>query len=214
MAHRKILVKTFLLVAILGFCVLQATAAAVTGVNIGTGLPPATLGGYTMTPFEPGTIGGENGTALECGGVGCGGVGWATWGQSYTGDVHVCDAAPCVGGTLTLTLSGPVEAVDFYMEPQQFLDFVMTATDSSGVTVSTVINGFHGSSAVGFFENVAGGPYLTSISVSASDPTGFAIGEFGISGGSLRGSVPEGSTIELMGLGLACIGLLRRRFQV
>ncbi len=55
--------------------------------------------------------------------------------------------------TLTLTLSGNTEAVDFYEEPNTFDNFTMTATDSSGVSVSTVINGDAGSSGVGFYED-------------------------------------------------------------
>jgi len=37
---------------------LQHSSAQVTAMNIGTGLPPGTLGGYAMTPFDPGSIAG------------------------------------------------------------------------------------------------------------------------------------------------------------
>jgi len=109
-------------------------------------------------------------------------------------------------------LHGAVEAVDFYEEPNQFADFSMTATDSSGATVTTIINGFHGSAGVGFYENNPGGPYLTSITVTCTDPTGFAIGEFGINGGTLTGGigVPDGGATVLL-LGAAMVGLAYTR---
>jgi hypothetical protein len=197
--------KILLLSALTAFGLQQATAQ-VTAVDLGTGAPPATLGGYTMTTFDPGSIGGESYTATEVNGSGT--TGWSTWGQNYTGNVYAAispDGATS-SGTLTLTLSGGTEAVDFYEEPNQFSDFYMTATDSSGATVTTLINGYHGSEGVGFYENTPGGDYLTSITVTCTDPTGFAIGEFGINGGTLTGQVgtaPDtGSTLAFLALGL------------
>jgi len=196
--------KTITLLSALAVLGLQQARAQVTAVNIGTGLPPSTLGTYTMTSFDPGPIAGESYYSHEtAGNWDGGGTGeWNTWGQNYTGNVYV-EYSP---NSLTLTLSGSVEAVDFYEEPQQFANFYMTATDSSGATVTTLINGDYGSSGIGFYEDVAGGPYLTSITVSCTDPTGFAIGEFGINGGTVTGSlnsVPDtGSTLAILALGL------------
>jgi hypothetical protein len=196
--------KTIALLSALTALGLQQATAQVIPVGLGTANPPAALGPYNMVAFEPGPIAGESYTAHEVGGVGY--DGWATCGQSYTGAVHVeLGALP-----LTLTLHGAVEAVDFYEEPNQFQNFLMTATDSSGASVSTVINGFHGSAGVGFWEAVPGGPYLTSITVTCTDTSGFAIGEFGINGGTLSGQVglvPDtSSTLAFMALGLC--GLL------
>lgn len=195
-------------VAVLGLCAAQYASAVVVGVDLGTGLPPGTLGGYTMSSFEPGAITGESYTAHEVSGFGS--DGWATWGQSYTGAVHVV-----LGATpLTLTLSG-AHAVYFYEEPNQFSDFYMTATDSSGVSVTTLINGYHGSSGIGFYETDLSA-FLTSITVTCTDPTGFAIGEFGVDGqGSVHGqtgAVPDsGSTLMLLsGVVFALVGLRRR----
>ena len=200
--------KTIALLSALTALGLQQATAQVIPVGLGTANPPATLGPYNMVAFDPGPIAGESYWAVESGGSGVGGGtgGWATWGQNYSGNVYVeLGQSP-----LTLTLHGAVEAVDFYEEPNQFQNFLMTATDSSGASVSTVINGFHGSAGVGFWEAVPGGPYLTSITVVCSDPTGFAIGEFGINGGTLTGqigAVPDtSSTLAFMALGLC--GLL------
>jgi len=121
------------------------------------------------------------------------------------------------GTSLTLNLSGATEAIYFYEEPSQWQPFSMTATDSSGTTVTTSINGDAGSGGVGFYESVAGGPYLTSITVTATDPTGFAIGEFGInSGGALDDpedtSVPDlSSTVLLLAMGLGGLFAFRRK---
>ncbi len=197
------------LISTLGFCGLQQATAGVVGVDLGTGLPPASLGGYAMSPYDPGSIGGQDYYAHLTNGNddGTGTGGWATWGQNYTGNVYVSLGA----SPLTLDLSGNVEAVYFYEEPNQFADFYMTAKDSSGVSVTTLINGFHGSAGVGFYVDVPGGPYLTQISVTSSDPTGFAIGEFGLSGGTLTGHVPDaGASLLLMGISVSGLLAVRR----
>jgi hypothetical protein len=185
--------------------------ASVTAVDLGTANPPTVLGGYTVGAFEPGTITGESYTAHETGGNGDGLAGyWATWGQSYTGYVHVVFPT----NPLTINLTGP-HAVYFYEEPNYFEDFSMTATDSSGASVTTVINGYHGSSGVGFFET---NPLdtLTKITVTCTDASGFAVGEFGLDTGTLNGgigSVPEPATIvvwSLLGTVAMAVGWWRR----
>ena len=205
--------KTLLVMAAAGVLVLQQVSAAVIGTDLGTANPPASLGGYTVNPYDPGSIGGADYYANIVNGNGApGGTGsWATWGQNYTGRVYVTlDGSK----TLTLSLSG-VSAVYLYMEPNVFSDFQMTATDSSGVFVTTTINGSYGSAGVGFHTDTVGA-FLTSISVTCTDPTGFAIGEFGIDDGSFTGTVgvPDaGSSLALLGLGMVGLGGLRRRLS-
>lgn len=198
--------KLLALALALGAC-LQTASAGVTAVDLGTGLPPATLGGFTMVPYDPGSIAG--GTPVTVG------SGWATWGQGYTGTVYYT----LTSNPLTLFLSG-VQAVYFYEEPNQFADFYMTATDSSGAQVTTLINGYAGSAGVGFYVTNPG-EYLSSITVTATDTSGFAIGEFGIDDGGGRvtgviGAVPEtGATLGFLAFGLsglaACARFLRRK---
>jgi len=210
----KSLIKTILCASALSVCGLYQASAQVTAVNIGTGLPPATLGPYLMVPFDPGSIAGTIQATMVGGNGAAPEDNWNTWGQLYTGNVY----ATFTANVITLTLHGPVEAVDFYEEPTLYADFTMTATDSSGASISTVINGFHGSGGIGFYEDSTGGSYLTSITVT-TDPSagGEAIGEFGIDGGTLTGGtggsgVPDnGLTLAMMALGLAGLGVYARR---
>lgn len=201
------------LLSTLTLCGLQPLSAQVTGVSLGFADPPPTLGGYAMTVFDPGSIAGQSYYSHETGGSwDGGGTGrWNTWGQSYTGNVY----AGLGQTTLTLTLHGAVEAVDFYAEPNLDSIFSMTATDSSGASVTEVMTGSHGSAGAGFYEDVAGGPYLTSIKVTETDLTGFAVGEFAINGGTLSGqfgTVPDTSgTWAIMLFSLAGLLTYSRR---
>lgn len=200
--------KILALSAIIGGLALQQVSANVIGVDLGTGLPGATLGGYTMTSYDPGSIAGA--TQYQVG------VSWATWGQGYTGHVY---ASPVFAGpqSVTLTLSGGVGAVYFYEEPNQFADFLMIATDSSGAQVSTTVNGNAGAAGVGFYETVSG-DFLTSITVQCTDPDGFAIGEFGVDNGNgtvsgqIGGAVPDtGWTLAYLVFGILGLTVVHRR---
>jgi hypothetical protein len=208
--------KLLAAIATIGLWPLQHLAANPVGVDIGTGLPPTTLGGYTMAAFDPGSIPGAQQSTMISGSGGGSEDFWATWGQSYTGHVYVVDdtSSPSFSDTITITLGAGTQAIDFYEEPNQFLNFDMTATDSSGVSVTTVINGFHGSSGVGFYETDPSA-FLSTITVTATDPTGFAIGEFGVNtGGSFTGTVgavpDSGNTLILIGVGLLGLVAYRR----
>ena len=164
----------------------------------GTGAPPATLGPFTMTPFGTDTqpscgaagssvtgVGDPAGLisfdeALDHdtvvnGDTGC----WQTWSNGYTGDVYSTFDA---GNTTQVTIGLPsgTQAFYFYAEPNVFADFVITATAQNGTTSGPVtVNGYHGASYFGFYG--INGATLSSITVSETDTSGFAIGEFGIS---------------------------------
>jgi hypothetical protein len=150
----------------------------------GTAAPPATLGPYTMTPF--GNDGRADGTVSgvpdPAGTIGFSpslshtkvGVGWATWSHSYTGDVYF------TGGTqITITLPAGTKAFYLYAEPDQFAVFSVEATAQDGTTSGPVpVQGEAGAQYFGFYGT--GAATLASITVTSADPTGFAVGEFGI----------------------------------
>lgn len=204
----KFQMKLLAISAVIGGLALQQAFATTIGVNLGTVNPPGTLGGYTTSSYDPGSMGGQsyyeymvngNGGAALNRGEGT----RSTWGQNYTGNVYALLGT----GTLTLNLRGGVEAVYFYEEPDQYSESTMTATDSSDTQVTTTVNGYYGSAGVGFYESVARGPdYLTQITVTCSDTTGFAISKFGPRGGQLSGTfggaIPEtGWTWAMLAIG-------------
>jgi hypothetical protein len=150
----------------------------------GTAAPPATLGPYTMTPF--GNDGRADGTVSgvpdPAGTIGFSpslshtkvGVGWATWSHSYTGDVYF------TGGTqITIALPAGTKAFYLYAEPNQFAVFSVQATAQDGTTSGPIpVQGQAGAQYFGFYGT--GAATLASITVTTADPTGFAVGEFGI----------------------------------
>jgi hypothetical protein len=145
----------------------------------GTSSPPATLGGFTMTPFgsDPRATGsivsGTNGLgfspSLELDRIG---DGWGTWSHGYTGDVYWTRGAT----TLTLTLPANTGAFYFYVEPESFADFLITATAQDGTTGDATVSGFGGARYFGFYG--VNGATVESNTVSSSED--FAVGEFGI----------------------------------
>jgi hypothetical protein len=158
----------------------------------GTGSPPATLGGFTMTPFgadEQPSCGSEGssvtGVSDPAGTIGFDEVlshgivsaCWATWSNGYTGDVYET-ASATNPNQVTITLPSGTQAFYLYAEPDDFADFTITATAQDGTTSGPVtVNGDAGASYFGFYG--IGGATVASITVTAAGDD-FAIGEFGI----------------------------------
>jgi murein DD-endopeptidase MepM/ murein hydrolase activator NlpD len=168
----------------------------------GTSAPPATLGStssmlYSMMPFGSDTqavgtsvssVTGPTETLSPAGTASTGTVSfssalehclvggcWQTWSNGYTGDVYSTSS-----GSITLTLPTQANAFYFYAEPDQFMTFTMTATTSDGTTSGPIsVAGQAGARYFGFY--TTGTAPLKTITVTGSDPDGFAIGEFGIS---------------------------------
>jgi hypothetical protein len=173
-----------------------ATASAAPGSIVfsdapGTSAPPSTLGSYKMTPFPADTqavgatvsgVAGPSGTlgftpslehCLTPNSAGC----WQTWSNGYSGDVYATSS-----GSITLTLPAGTSAFYFYAEPDEFETFSISATSDDGTTSGAVpVAGDAGAEYFGFY--ATGTATLTSITVSGTDPDGFAVGEFGISNG-------------------------------
>lgn len=194
-------------------------SAQITGVSGSTATPPAVFGGYAMTPFvlDPQPFGNTTSVASPLGGLLSFssslnhvrvGSGWATWSNGYTGDVYWTGAT-----SVTFTLPTLTSAFYFYAEPDQFSVFNITAT--SGTTIlAEDVNGSSGAKFFGFFTD--GSTSLTTISITTTDQTGFAMGEFGIAQGrsAAVSPVPEPSTYALFGAAsLVGMVLFRRSRQ-
>lgn len=162
----------------------------------GTGPPPATLGPYSMTAFGPdsqplgdgatgvsdpaGTIGftptlRHDKVGATCDEISC----WATWSNGYTGDVYDTTVVPGDKTQITITLPAGTKAFYFYAEPNQFAVLSVEATAQDGTTSGPIsVDGTSGAKYFGFY--ATGTTTLESITVTTSDTSGFAIGEFGI----------------------------------
>ena len=151
----------------------------------GTSAPPSTLGPYTMTPFtaDGQPLGqGVAGVQGPTGTLGFSpnlnhdqiGKGWGGWSNGYTGDVYSTSS-----GTITLSMPPATAAFYFYAQPSEAGSFTVNATNSDGTSSGDVaVSGTGGAQYFGFFANTI--TPLTSITVTTSDPGGFALGEFGV----------------------------------
>ncbi len=186
-----------------------AASAAIQVVDLGTGAPPATVGGFTMIPFGDDTrstgtivssIDGSQGSPF--GAISFSpdvskrsiGDGWGTWSHGYTGDVYWTQGALSV----TITLAPDTGAFYFYAEPNPFGVFTITA-QSGDASLSIGVEGNSGANGWGFYSDDFSA--LTSITISSD--IDFAVGEFGVA----RVPAPGAGALALAGLGM----IARRR---
>lgn len=221
----KLLPTVSKLVASLGFLVLASTSSAqLIGIAGSTAAPAKTLGGYTMTSFADDTrpdFGLVNKLSTPIGGdLSFGllpvahfevGEGWLTWSNGYSGDIYFSNGLI----PLKLTLPTATKAFYFYAESNDRGNHKFTVK-SGNVTLKETVNGNGGAELFGFYAE--GNAFLSSITISSNDITGFAIGEFGIAGVAQTAEadaaplpVPEPSTYALAGaVGLCGLVLVRR----
>jgi hypothetical protein len=146
----------------------------------GTGAPPATLGGYSMTPIPPGapsctgtapplaTPGGGS-VGISPADTRCIGSGWATWSHGYTGDVYF------TGGSTSQSISLPsgTKALYFYVEPNPFSEQTFEVVCDGVSSGSFSAHGSAGATYVGVYS----GTGISSCDITCS--TDFASGEYG-----------------------------------
>ncbi len=154
----------------------------------GTAAPPATLGGYSMTPVPypgaPACTGDTNPIATPGGDLDispvdtgfaprCIGSGWGTWSHGYVGDIFY------TGGPMSQTLTLPAGTSAFYMyvEPNPFSlqTFEVVANPGGLSSGSFSAEGYMGAAYVGVYDSSGGA--ISSLTVTGSSD--FATGEFG-----------------------------------
>jgi hypothetical protein len=177
----------------LGVSAMPAMAASACDTSPGTAAPPPTLGGFDMTPFKADNRA-ESVDVTDVPAPGGGrsvlhfdhslshrkvGSSWGTWSHGYTGDVY-----ESTGTQLVMTLPENTKAFYFYVEPNDFGQFSVTATASDGTTCGPIlVVGDSGAQYFGFY--TTDGSSLSTIQVNVDSAAGgFAVGEFGIAYGT------------------------------
>ncbi len=186
--------------------------------DLGILAPPATLHGYTMTPFAPDGRPTGEGSALVSdvplpapySGVitfpsdrqhGVVPLNWTTWSHGYSGDVYYNGSR--YGG---IYLPVGTQAFYFYVEPNAMASYDITVR-SGNALVTLPVDGNGGARGFGVWAD--GGDTLDGVNISSLTYfwTSFAVGEFGIA----AVAVPEPST-WLAGIGaLGMFGLFGRK---
>jgi Ca2+-binding RTX toxin-like protein len=189
MHPRKSLLPLAAAVCALAASAAPASAAVVFDGSPGTAAPPSTLGPFTMTGFPADgrpefssvtDVTGPTGTvgfspALDHRVVPSS---WNTWSHGYTSDVYFNTTS----GPTVLSLPAGTDAFYLYAEPDAFDTFDVTATSQDGTTSGTIpVTGDSGAKYFGFYGT--GGDKVATITISSTDSSGFAVGEFGIATG-------------------------------
>jgi hypothetical protein len=180
-------------------------------IDLGTAPPPAVIGGVAMTGFPAdgrplfdvvsgvaSPLGGTVGFSPDADHRVIGG-GWATWSHFYTGDVYYTMGAT----SMTLSMPAMTSGFRFYVEPNPFSTFSFTIS-SGGTSGVFSIDGSSGARGFAFIDPLGLG------TITISSDIDFAFGEFGIAKGG-EPTVPEpGSSLVLLGLGLAGLAWRKR----
>ena len=191
--------------------------AGLVGVTGGTASPSASLGPYTMIPFQDDSqsagytpvssvespLGGFvvfNSSLLHAVTPGE----WLTWSHDYNGDIYYTASNQSV----TMTMPQGTSAFYFYAQPNSFSLHTISANTSDGINFDIEINqdveGYQGASYYGFYGTEGSVVFSVTVTCEMAD---FAIGEFGIA------SVPAPGGICLGFIGMNFFMWLRRRHK-
>jgi hypothetical protein len=191
--------KTYLifsLAVVLTLSLLSTSQAIVVYQNLGTGAPPSTMGGYTLTPFNtapqaaiadltyvttiPGSPIFGNLTTDRSVQKRTVPSTWNNWSHGYTGPVFMTyDGAYYT--SVVLSLPPFTGAFYFYAEGDNYATWHITATSNSGVTSGPVdVTTPGGARGFGFY-TTEDDEYISSITVTVdAGALDMALGEFGI----------------------------------
>src|SRR5262245_10374239 len=191
--------------------------------DLGTGAPPAAVGGVPVTPFstpQQAAIPDETSTSAILGNP----LGepvtlsvsalkltvpdtWGTWSHGYEGPVFFIEE-----NSVTVHLPFAPRAFYLYAEPNAFESFNVTATANDGTTSGPIpVDGLAGATGFGFSTDIVG-QGIVSIRIDVDpDAEGFALAEFGIGAGTVTAHVPTLSEWGmLLFVGLLLLGALRQ----
>jgi hypothetical protein len=228
--EESVTMRRLLVSAVVVLAVATTASADIVGVAGGAGAPPATLGGFTMTPFgaDPQPMGMIASVASPLGGD----LGLHSentimthklvspeysgiWRNGYAGDVYTTNGVSYHPQSVTITMPAGTGAFYFYCSDDGFggPPYIETATAQNGVSISQSIiqscmydpgHGFYGAPYYGFYGT--NGDLISSITITGDDP--FAVGQFGIANVA---PVPLPGALILGALGLTFAGWRLKR---
>lgn len=200
--------------------------AGIHSISIGTGVPPTSGLGYTLTPCDESAQSAISDftsvSTIPCDGT-YGDItvspnldkrtvpaSWSTWSHGYTGPVFFNTSTT---DPATFRYPDGTIALYLYVEPNNFsvFDVEVGAKGPSGLTSRIIsVDGSSGATGVGFYTDP--GETIRYVRVIA-DPaaSGFAVGEFGFSSTATVPAMPSPALILLALAILAFGALLARR---
>ena len=216
---KKEVVKELILIAGM-FCIANTSVVKgdIIGQPFGTNTPPATLGGYTMTPFPPDSTGNGQGESLLSSPLGgvisfntgsygvfhtqVGGGVADTWSQGYEGDIYSLPP-PLNESNNSITVYLPPNTGAFYLYAGHpiYGNEPITVQANDGTSLTQFTTDYNDASGFGFYSTA--GESISSLTISIPDQNGFAFGELGIA------LVPEPTPCALVLLGIAAFTIRR-----
>jgi len=220
MRHFLVILGAFLILAPVG-------RAEITFVNLGLTAPPPVLGTIPVARFDPAPQSALADGAAPTNIPGCPIPGqltlsanltkqtvpdsWLTWSHGYTGPVF----AGWFRTNITLHLPTNTTAFYFYIEPERWGNYAITATANDGTSSGPImVAGSAGANGFGFYTGSETQTIAMIHIVVERTAYGFAIGEFGISTAAAQIPTLTEWGLGIMALLLAGLALRKTGFKV